>query len=333
MPVYNGDRFLNEAIQSILSQTYENLELIIVNDCSSDNSVDQIKSFEDKRIVLIDNEENIGCGSSLNKAIDASQGTYIARMDCDDIAAQERLAKQVKFMQENTSYGVVGTHYRLINEHYNGKEKARKVIIPISDEAIRFRLLTHFPFCHPSIMFRASLFTDKAIRYSNTLRYGEDIDLIIKLKDKTMFYNMPESLFYYRKHENSITTKKANATATEKLPVIQQYHEPALTKEFLESDSYNYLMKVYLFNEWNLVKNDPVFFEKSLHGLASSYINKNSINAPKYIYGYASELLLRVLLFQGRSLKTLALTPYILLKNKNLIHLFRHVLHTFSLYK
>ena len=105
MPVYNSEKYLREAIKSILNQTFTNFELIIINDGSTDNSLKIIKSFKDNRIKIIKNKGNLGLIKTLNKGIDLAQGKYIARMDADDIAMPKRLEKQIAFFNENPDYG------------------------------------------------------------------------------------------------------------------------------------------------------------------------------------------------------------------------------------
>jgi glycosyltransferase involved in cell wall biosynthesis len=108
MSVYNGEEHLREAIDSILNQTYKNFEFLIIDDGSTDGSVNIIRSYLDPRIRLIKNKKNIGITRSLNKGLKLARGEYIARMDDDDIAFPERLEKQVRFLNEHVNVGLVG---------------------------------------------------------------------------------------------------------------------------------------------------------------------------------------------------------------------------------
>ena len=116
MPVFNEEKYIAQAIDSIICQTYSNFEFIIINDGSSDSSIDIIKSYNDKRIRVIDNGKNIGISQSLNKGINISQGEYIARMDANDIATQNRFEMQINYL-ENNEVTLVGTHHDIINEN------------------------------------------------------------------------------------------------------------------------------------------------------------------------------------------------------------------------
>ncbi len=116
MPVYNGEKYLKEALESILNQTFTNFEFLIINDASTDNSKNIINSFNDHRIKLIENKENLGLTKSLNKGISISQSEYIARMDADDISLPKRLGIQVKFMDKHPEIGAVGTWAKIIGD-------------------------------------------------------------------------------------------------------------------------------------------------------------------------------------------------------------------------
>ena len=115
MPVYNGEKFLREAIESILNQSYEDFEFLIINDASTDRSKDIIGSYDDPRIRLINNEKNIGLTASLNKGLKLARGTYVARMDADDISLPQRLEKQLTHITEHENTGMVSSWYDIIN--------------------------------------------------------------------------------------------------------------------------------------------------------------------------------------------------------------------------
>jgi len=109
MPVYNGEVYLREAIDSILDQTLTDFEFLILNDGSSDHSVDIVRSYDDPRIRLVENEANLGVVQTLNRGLDLANGTFIARMDCDDRSLRDRLARQVAFLDDHPEVGICGT--------------------------------------------------------------------------------------------------------------------------------------------------------------------------------------------------------------------------------
>lgn len=122
MPVFNGGKFIRESIESVLSQTFTDFELIIVDDGSTDNTIDIIRSFEDKRIRLLLNESNRGIGYTRNKALENSKGKYVAVLDSDDIAYPTRLEKQVHFLENNSDYAAIGSGADVWVEEESEKE-------------------------------------------------------------------------------------------------------------------------------------------------------------------------------------------------------------------
>jgi glycosyltransferase involved in cell wall biosynthesis len=116
LPVYNAERYVKKAIESILMQDYSNIELILINDCSTDNSEHEIFKFQDERIRYVKNEKNLGLIKTLNKALLLCQGEFIARMDADDIAIQSRIRKQLQFLLENKDFVLVGSNYRVFGD-------------------------------------------------------------------------------------------------------------------------------------------------------------------------------------------------------------------------
>ena len=150
MSVFNSDKYLHEAIDSILKQTFTDFEFIIINDASTDSSVNIIKSYNDIRIVLIENETNIGLTNSLNKGIKRATGKYIARMDADDIALPFRFAEQFSFMELHAEIGICGTWVETFNE------KGKIVVwdYPETHEKIICRQFFNVGFAHPTVMFR-----------------------------------------------------------------------------------------------------------------------------------------------------------------------------------
>ena len=129
MPLYNAEKYVGEAVESVLSQSYTNFELIIVNDASTDKSVAQVKRIVDRRIVIIENEKNLGIVASRNRGLALAKGKYIAVLDSDDIALPNRLEKQEAFLEANPEYGICGSYYHVING--NGK-KILSFKVPVS---------------------------------------------------------------------------------------------------------------------------------------------------------------------------------------------------------
>lgn len=199
MPVYNTEEeYLRESIESILNQTFTDFEFIVINDGSTNNSEDVILSYKDNRIKYVKNEHNLGLIKTLNKGLELAQGEYIARMDADDISLPERFEKQIKFLEENTHIGVLGTWYEWF-------PKQRVMESFAENENIKECLLTmHNEIGHPTVMLRKSVVDEFNIRYDENALYVEDYALWLSLVDKVGFANIPEVLLKYRRHSNSI---------------------------------------------------------------------------------------------------------------------------------
>lgn len=204
MPVYNAEKFLREAIDSILGQTYTDFELIIINDGSFDQSRNIIYSYNDKRIKIIENEKNSGLIFSLNRAIDNASGKYIARMDADDISMPDRFEKQITFLESHSDIALLGSSAIIIDE--SGKEKKVANVIEAS-HLIFTQLFFESPFFHPSVMGRTSVFRE--FRYNDNYYLAEDYYLWSQIAMKYKLSNLNEPLIKYRHHTESISRCKA----------------------------------------------------------------------------------------------------------------------------
>lgn len=202
MSVYNGEKYLKEAIESILSQTFTDFEFIIVNDKSIDNSSKIISEFNDPRIIVIENLENIGLTKSLNKALKVAKGEYIARMDCDDISLPKRFEIQKKFLDENKDIVCVGSGTIIIDGA--GRETGGKN--PISDhELLKFYVILKNQITHSTVMFRKSIILNIG-GYNELVKYAQDYDLWSRLLiNGYRFSNIEFPLLKYRFHSSSIT--------------------------------------------------------------------------------------------------------------------------------
>ncbi len=206
MPVYNGEKYLREAIESILKQTFTDFEFLIINDGSTDSSKEIILNYDDKRIRYVENEKNIKLIDTLNKGISLARGMYIARMDCDDISLPKRLEKQVKFMEQNPEIGICGTWVKTFGE--NIKSTVWKY--PIDYNAIKSNLLFNSLLAHPSVMFRLSVINDNKLRYNSEFKHAEDYALWVEAISYTKIVNIPKCLLDYRIHNEQVTKKYAN---------------------------------------------------------------------------------------------------------------------------
>ena len=195
MSVYNGEEYLDEAINSILNQTFKDYEFLIINDGSTDSSRDIILSYNDSRITLIDNEENIGLTSSLNKGLRHAKGIYIARMDADDVSLPQRLEMQSEFLGCHPEVILLGSWAEIID----GEGKTKDVWeYPTSAHFIAWKLLFGNCLVHSAVMYRKDSVL-KTGGYNEHITYAQDYELWIRLSGVGKIRQLPEVLVKCRK--------------------------------------------------------------------------------------------------------------------------------------
>ena len=201
MPVYNTPcEYLVEAVQSILNQSYKNFELIIIDDGSDSKTKAVLKSFNDKRIVLLENEKNRGLVYTRNCGLDNARGAYIACMDSDDSAYKHRFRKQVEFLENNPEIGVLGTAFSFF------QKREEDIFQPTDDENIRKLIISAIsPLANPTVMMRASAI--QGVRYNTDYPFAEDLAFWVELLDKTKFANLSEILLKYRWFGGNVSKK------------------------------------------------------------------------------------------------------------------------------
>jgi len=283
MPVYNADKYLQESIESVLAQSYENYEFIIIDDGSTDRSMDIIKKFKDSRIKCVSNEKNSGIVYTLNKGLSISNGEFIARIDADDICCIDRFETQVAFLIKKKDIGLCSGHVIKINAF---GEEMGKVKFPISNEACNLKFLFGNPIAHPASMFRKNLAL-KVGGYTAGSEPAEDFDLWLKLSSITKIENIDKVLIYYRVHANNYSTikkeKYVNKLTTifnkegklERLikPEFLNYHFRIIIGTWNEKTSYDELKKVYLWKKSLLKNNDNLKYFTKNHLIKSVNFN------------------------------------------------------------
>jgi glycosyltransferase involved in cell wall biosynthesis len=202
MPVYNTGIYLKEAIDSIINQSFINFELIIIDDSSTDNSLQIIESYRDQRILLVKKDFNSGYTKSLNIGLKLAKGKYIARMDSDDISLPQRLEIQVSHLEKNPNIILCGTAFRLMNS---------ETIInhPNSHDDILIGLLSGTAFGHPTVLIRREVLFNNNIEYNPNYEPAEDYYLWTQLIKFGRVVNLPEVLLEYRVHTNQVSKVKA----------------------------------------------------------------------------------------------------------------------------
>ena len=206
MTVFNGEKYVAEAIDSILEQTYTEFELLIVDDGSQDNSAEIIRSYEkrDSRIRFFQLERNVGLALARNHCIASATGEYITFMDCDDVSLPERLQKQVDFMQSNPNIGGLGTCARTVSEDL--KTTIADFNVPQQHAHIALNMFVGASFVGATVMLRQQFLTT-VDGFEPGRRSGVDTELFCRLLCETQikFANLPENLLFYRRHEQTIS--------------------------------------------------------------------------------------------------------------------------------
>lgn len=215
MAVYNCERYVKYAIESMLNQSFSDFEFIIINDASTDKTGQIIESFKDSRIVYVRNKENIGQTGSLNNGIKMSRGFYIARMDADDISLPDRLLQQVEFLEKNKDIGVVGSWHQEINVNNKVIRRLRFPTFPnIKARLILLRLVGMPCLSHPTVMIRSKVLNDIGL-YNEKYRISQDYDLWLRVSRKYSIENISKILLSYRVHKASLCRRDLKKTEME----------------------------------------------------------------------------------------------------------------------
>jgi len=204
MGVFNGARFLREAVESILNQNFCDFEFIIVNDGSTDRTADILSRYEesDSRVIVC-HQQNKGLIESLNTGCGLARGPYIARIDADDVAFPERLERQINYLERNPKVGLLGSSVNIIN--VLGR-RVSTMAHPSEDKVIRSRLfeLHNVAICHVSVVFRTELF--RAVNgYRTAFAAAEDYDLWLRIAERSQVANLPEPLVNVRRRAHSLS--------------------------------------------------------------------------------------------------------------------------------
>ena len=304
MSVYNGEKYLQEAIDSILVQTFKDFEFLIINDGSADKTGEILKSYNDPRIKIIDNKKNIGLTKSLNIGLRIAKGEYIARQDADDISMPERLEKEIVFLDNNKNVGLVGTYYFEINE----KGKVLYITRPLDDnDALKEKLLKVNQFGHGSVIFRKECI-ETVGPYRKEFKSAQDYDLWLRISEKYNIANIPEPLYKRRLNINSISVNnKSQQEKYSKIAIEFAKERKLIGKDKLQSfnkqESEKYLSN--LISESSSLSRKEIsqkyfFFSRTLFGGKDYWGTLKIILKAITIYPfYKSEwiLLIKILVF------------------------------------
>ena len=290
MPVYNGEKYLREAVESVLKQSFSDFEFIIIDDGSMDKTEEIIKSYNDQRIVYIKNSENLGLAKSFNIGVRAAQGKFITRMDADDISVLGRFQEQLIFLKNHADVDLVGSSVILIKE--NGKI-LKKVRRPINHIDIKWSALFSVPVIHPTAMCRSEIFKNNL--YDESFYNSEDYELFSRLlfTTQTRFANISRPLLFYR--TSGFTPKlggdKRANSARNAIKNIEHY---------LQLSSHEKDILILLRQYKDLPLRDLWTILKIYIKAAKSFCQKEKIEFPKHIFIYFKLLSLSLFLVKHK---------------------------------
>lgn len=294
LPVYNAEKFLKQAIESVLSQSFTEFEIILINDGSTDDSEKEIKAFNDSRIRYFLNKTNLGLIDTLNKAIGLSRGKYIARMDADDICEPNRFEKQYKHLESNPDVVICGSWARIIDESNATKGRIKRID---SNELIRANMLFTTPFIHPTVMIRREIFDTHL--YNANAKHCEDLELWVRLSQNLhyKFHNLPNYLLKYRIHSSNISVTQNDYQTEKRKELIKPYLENLVGKVTNEELNIHFLafsplpvskserleIKNWLVNLSKMNNSKRLFEQNSLNALLLSRWFITCIRSKSYV--------------------------------------------------
>lgn len=200
MPAYNAEKYIKEAIDSILAQSFSDFEFLIINDGSTDKTKEIIKTYTDPRIRLVNNETNLRLIKTLNKGIDLARGEYIVRMDADDISLPDRLKIQIDYMDKHPGIGISGAWTKSFGNNKNIISK--RLTKPKEIEA---NFLFHTSIAHPTVIMRTNLIKKNKLYYDENFPHSEDRELWSRTVKYFQLSNIPKVLLLYREHNQSVS--------------------------------------------------------------------------------------------------------------------------------
>jgi len=235
MPVYNCREYVREAIDSILGQTFRDFEFLIIDDGSTDDTNEIIRKYSDDRIIIHENEKNLGLIATLNKGLDLANGRYIARMDGDDISYPDRIKQQFKFMESNPDVGLCGTWF----ENFSGNTIYEPTRYSRNDSDIRLMHLHQIHLSHGTCIFRTSVLKENNLYFNPEYVHAEDFELWTRIAKCTKFANIQQVLYKVRVNTNGVSESNRNIqNENTKKIIVNQFKN--LKPDFNDDDYHLY---------------------------------------------------------------------------------------------
>ncbi|MCK5082134.1 MAG: glycosyltransferase [Candidatus Omnitrophica bacterium] len=266
MAVFNGGRYLKASIESVLNQTFRDFELLIIDDCSTDESLETARSFNDERIVICSNTENLGQVKSLNKGLGLARGKYVARMDADDLAFPSWLERQYEFIQQHPEYVVVSTRTAVIDSY---DRVVRTLKTPLLPEDIILRCFTASPINHVGSLMQKSIILDNG-GYDEHLHVPADYDLWSRLIRKGYrLTSTSDILVAIRFHDESSTIRGRGEKDISEMSEIMFENIKSLTTYPIQKES----MRLYWQLNYEVGDLDRMQFQEAVDILKNIYKN------------------------------------------------------------
>lgn len=282
MGVFNSEKYLREAVESILGQTLTNFEFIIIDDGSTDHTFSMLNSYakEDSRIQVHGFEQNRGLSTVLNYGIQLAHGEYIARMDADDISLPKRLCAQASYLDENPEIGVCGSWVEIFGIVAEGIWDH-----PKSHEAIWARMLFQNSLAHPSVMMRAKLMKQHNLFYDENVRYAQDYELWSRAVSYTKMANLDQVLLRHRRHKQSIGEKFYQEQMMVHMAVYRRLLESLGVYCTDEEIKLHYQIGIYQ------IEKDPDFLRRARSWLEALLISNDNkkVFSPEYLNSEVSK--------------------------------------------
>lgn len=280
MPLYNAEKYVSETVKSLLVQTYEDFEIIIVDDASTDNSVKIVSRIDDSRIRLLKNSVNMGIAATRNRAIENCVGEYIALMDDDDIAPNYRIEKEVNFLNENNGIDVVGGHCRFIDE--NGQQiKNKQWNVFQNPNYIKAYLLLGDAMPNGSTMFRSTFIKANQLKFQDNMYGAEDYQFWVECSLKGTIANIDEVLLYWRIGHDNATGRITEQKWEQRRKVLENIRRYALEGNGFNLSEKEIKFLTHVFDEDGIIDNAEemqVLFQ-TLRKISKQAHQKNMQNA------------------------------------------------------
>jgi|GEM_PF-1060140 Predicted glycosyltransferases len=274
MAVFNAGRFLRQTVESVINQTMTDWELVAVDDCSTDDSVEILRSFNDPRIRIIEKKINSGAAESRNLGIQYALGEYLAVLDADDISYPVRFERQVGFLEKHPEITIVGSYADAIDEHGN---KLFDIRLPLNPEEVRTRLLFESAMVQSSAMMRADAITQRSLYYDKAFTYVEDFELFQRASRSVEIANIPEVLIAYRYSPENITTRHYKEQALLARTAIEKhFRELSINIEPIQIDIlYVLLYDFHQFNKTERVEFGRLYYAIFCHCKQSGHYSRS----------------------------------------------------------